>query len=207
LKEESKTLSSVLDGSGYVQGQLMIEDMQHLGTVMDEKIVVVASSGHPLFVNPHRKLADGERYHMLLMASETALGLKIWHWLKQLVLMRERQIRFHGPAFCDDLGDLAMMSDYEEIFYDILHEIQDQRLDLIGPDIDIEQMYGFFCSFHQGATTRAREQGVSEVEFDLINCWQKVERELGMKASLAIRDHHTEVVRLKSSWLRFSKPL
>jgi hypothetical protein len=56
LKEESKTLSSVLDVNGYVLGQLMIEDMPHLGIAMDKQIVVVASSGHLIFVNPHRKL-------------------------------------------------------------------------------------------------------------------------------------------------------
>jgi hypothetical protein len=150
---------------------------------------------------------DGERYHMLLIASETASGLKIRHWLEQLVLMREGQGRFHGPAFCDEEGEMVSMSDYEETFYDILHEIQDQRPDLIGADVDIEQVYGFYRSFRRGATTRAREQGVSETDIDLINRWRKVEIALGMKPSMAIRDHYTEVVQLKSSRLRFSKPL
>jgi hypothetical protein len=39
------------------------------------------------------------------------------------------------------------MSDYEETFYEVLHEIQDQRPDLIGQEVDIEQVYGFFRSF------------------------------------------------------------
>jgi hypothetical protein len=56
LKKESKTLSSILDGNGYALGQLMIEDIQNLGIAMDKQFVVVASSRHPLFVNPHRKL-------------------------------------------------------------------------------------------------------------------------------------------------------
>jgi hypothetical protein len=38
-----ETLTSVLDGNGYVLGQLMIEDMRHLGIAMDEQIVVVVS--------------------------------------------------------------------------------------------------------------------------------------------------------------------
>jgi hypothetical protein len=42
---------------------------------------------------------DGECYHMLLMASVTESGLKIRHWLEQLVIMRERQDRFHGQHF------------------------------------------------------------------------------------------------------------
>jgi hypothetical protein len=32
------------------------------------------------------------------------------------------------------------MSDYEETFYEILHEIQDQRPELIGPEVDIEKV-------------------------------------------------------------------
>jgi hypothetical protein len=42
---------------------------------------------------------DEERYHMLILALQTSSGLKVCHWLEQLVLMRERQGRFHGPAF------------------------------------------------------------------------------------------------------------
>jgi hypothetical protein len=91
---------------------------------------------------------DGARYHMLLMVSVTKSGLKICHWLEQLVIMRERQGRFHhGPAFCDEDGEVVQMSAYEEIFYNILHEIQDQRPDLIHPDVNIEQVYGFYRSF------------------------------------------------------------
>jgi hypothetical protein len=50
---------------------------------------------------------DGERYHMLLVASETASGLQIREWLKRLVALRERQGRYHGPAFCNDNGEVA----------------------------------------------------------------------------------------------------
>ncbi len=147
---------------------------------------------------------DGERYHMLLIASQTASGLQVRKWLKHLVGMRERQGLFHGPDFCNEEGNVAQMSEYEETFYDVL---QEQRPDLIGPDIDIEQIYGFYRSFRQGATTRAREMGVSEMDIDLINGWRKLERAQGMMPSLPVRDHYTEVVQLKSSRLRFSKPL
>jgi hypothetical protein len=150
---------------------------------------------------------DGERYHMLLMASETSSGLKIREWLERLVALRERQGRYHGPAFCNDNGEVVRMTDYEEVFYEILHDIQDQRPDLIGPEVDVEQVYGFYRSFRRGATTRAIEVGVSVPDIDLINRWRKVERAGGMQPSMAMRDHYTEVVQLKTSRLRFSKPL
>jgi hypothetical protein len=47
--KESQTLSSILHGSGYALGQLMIEDIQKCGLAMDEQIAVVASSRHPPF--------------------------------------------------------------------------------------------------------------------------------------------------------------
>jgi hypothetical protein len=150
---------------------------------------------------------DGERYHMLLMASETASGLKVRQWLERLVMLRERQGKYHGPAFCDEAGEVARMSDYEEIFYEILRDIQDQRPDLIAPEVEVEQIYGFYRSFRRGSTTRATELGVSETAIDLINRWRKVERAGGMQPSMAVRDHYTEVVQLKTSRLKFSKPL
>jgi hypothetical protein len=62
--------------------------------------------------------------------------------LKHLVLMQERQGLFHGPAFCDKNGEAIQMSEYKEVFYAILHGMQNQRPNLIGPDIDIKQVYG-----------------------------------------------------------------
>ncbi len=96
------------------------------------------------------------------------------------------------------------MTDYEEVFYEILHDVQDQRPDLIGPEVDVEQVYGFYRSFRRGATTRAIKVGVSVPDIDLINTWRKVERAGGMQPSMAIRDRYTEGVKLTTSWLRFS---
>jgi hypothetical protein len=119
--------------------------------------------------------------------------------------MRERQDRFHGPAFCDNEGKVIQKSDYEEVFYDLLWEGQDQRPDLIGPDVDVKAIYGFFQSFRRGATTGAREMGVLETDINPINRWRKVERAEGMEPNMPVQDHYTEVVQLKPSWLRFSR--
>jgi hypothetical protein len=84
---------------------------------------------------------DGERYHMLLITSQTALGLKAQEWLECLVGMRERQGLFHGPAFCNEEGDVIQMSEYEETFYDVLHKIQGQRPDLVGPVLNRSMVF------------------------------------------------------------------
>jgi hypothetical protein len=41
---------------------------------------------------------EGERYHMLLMASETGSGLKVQKWLERLVTLCEGQGKFYGPG-------------------------------------------------------------------------------------------------------------
>jgi hypothetical protein len=71
--------------------------------------------------------------------------------------MQERKGLFNGPAFCNENGEVIQMSEYKEVLYAVLHEMQDQRPNLIGPDVDIEQIYGFYQSFRHGALLR--EQG------------------------------------------------
>jgi hypothetical protein len=52
---------------------------------------------------------------------------------------------------------------------------KNQRPNLIGPDVDVEQVYSFFWSFRQGATTRATDIGVSEMDIDLIKLRKRAE--------------------------------
>jgi hypothetical protein len=150
---------------------------------------------------------EGERYHMLLMASETASGLEVRKWLERLVDLREGQGKFHGPAFDDGNGQVILSGVYETVFHDLLREIQEDRPDLISAEVEVGEVYGFYRSLRRGVTTWARECGVSEGDIDLINRWRKIEEARGRKPGLSIRDHYTEVVQLKSSKLRFSRAI
>jgi hypothetical protein len=150
---------------------------------------------------------DGERYHMLLMVNETSSGLQIRIWLERLVALREEQGKFHGPAFDDGNGNIIASGIYETLFYEVLREIQEDRVDLISADVDVGEVYGFYRSLRSGVTTWARECGVSEGDIDLINRWRKIEEAQGRKPGFSIRDHYTQVVQLKSSRLRFSRAI
>ena len=150
---------------------------------------------------------DGERYHMLLMASTTVCGLKPRLWLERLVFTREAKGLFKGPALCNERGELLSPSLVESSILDCLSEIQESDPETIGSDVQIGEVYGIFRSYRRGATTRAREANVSESDIDLINRWRKVERARGSRPGMAIRDHYLEVVQMISSKLRFSSAL
>jgi hypothetical protein len=103
-----------------------------------------------------KKGEDGERYHMLLMVNETSSGLKIWTWLERLAALREEQGKFHGPPFDDGNGNIIASGIYETLFYEVLREIQEDCVDLIPAEVDVGEVYGFYCSLRRGVTTWAR---------------------------------------------------
>lgn len=112
----------------------------------------------------------GERYHLTPLASVTDSGLKIRFWVESLIEVREKQGRFHGPAFSkDDTGKPARARDYELSIMDVLAEVQSDHPELIGPEIDVYEDVGISRTMRRTATTRAQKAGVSSPDIDRMN--------------------------------------
>ena len=168
------------------------------------------NKNHPHVVAPllgRFKGEDGERYHMLLIASVTHSGLNTRKYLEQLIELRTRQGYFKGPAFCKNNGSPADLSDCEPYLYDALLRVQTRCENVIGEEVEVTEVYGFSRSFRRGSTTRAKEAGISESLVDEINRWSKVERAQGKRPALPLRDHYTEVVQLLERRIRYSAAL
>jgi hypothetical protein len=62
---------------------------------------------------------------------------------------------------------------------------------------------------HEGATRQVSWPAFCDEDGEVVqmSAYRKIESAQGRKPSLAVREHYTEVVQLKSSWLSFSKPL
>jgi hypothetical protein len=156
---------------------------------------------------------DGERYHLLLMVSETASGLEPRKWIDLLVLCREHQGLFQGPAFVDGQGQEVSSGKYEALILGVLQDHQRWEEDqgegfegiLVG--IDIAEVYGISRSFKRGAITRAQEAGVSQPDVEFMGRWRTVERAAGRKPGRSMREHYTELVQMLDARLRFSKAL
>jgi hypothetical protein len=104
---------------------------------------------------------DGERYHLLLMASVTASGLEPRRMLQLLMERQEEQGFLHSPAFVDNQGVEVSSGRYEALILGSLLDHQqwerEQQVDIekLFDGVEIEEVYGISRSFKRGAITRA----------------------------------------------------
>jgi hypothetical protein len=89
----------------------------------------------PLMGQVKNKL--GEQSHLILLAATTASGLNPREWLEWLVTVRQEEGQTRGSAFCDKAGMVAYSRNYEDLFNEVLSEIQKERPDLILPTMDV----------------------------------------------------------------------
>jgi hypothetical protein len=117
----------------------------------------------------------GTRKHRIALESTKMSGLKVRWWLDQLMLVREQEGCRTGPAFGDQRGRVALMSEYDDMLHTLLQKIQSEEPELIAPSNDVERNYSFFRSFRRTATRRARGEGLDASVQDAMNRWRKIE--------------------------------
>ena len=83
------------------------------------------------------KEETGSRHHLQAVVNETASKLKVGQWLDRLNNNFIRQGQRNGPVFCDEEGNLAQASQYQETFVHFLTEIQQERPDIISEDVNV----------------------------------------------------------------------
>jgi hypothetical protein len=74
---------------------------------------------------------------------------------------------------------------------DLLVDVQTKHPEIIDPSVDVYEEMGISRSFRRGATTHARNMGVSEADIDSMNRWRKFEAAKGGRPSMAMRDHYS----------------
>ena len=135
----------------------------------------------------------GEQYHLILMAAVTGSGLSPRKWLEWLVQAREEEGFTNGPAFRDSDGKLATSRVYEDMFIEVLSEIQEERPDLIPASVEITD-HGLSRSWRRTSTSIALAHGVSATAVDFMNRWRTVENAKGRRAVFrSMREHYSDV--------------
>lgn len=89
----------------------------------------------------------------------------------------------------------------------VLSAIQEVSPKLIDPSIDVKQKFSVYRSFRRGATTRAREAGVSDADINLANRWRSVQNNGGGLPNLPMHELYTDISQTLSSCLCFSQLL
>ncbi len=88
-----------------------------------------------------------------------------------------------------------------------IQQVQARRPDLMSSDVSVFEQVGISRSFRRGATTEARNQGVSEGDIDAMNRWRNVENAKGRKPRLRMQDHYSDIAMMIPALLRFSAAL
>ncbi|GFH59458.1 hypothetical protein CTEN210_15934 [Chaetoceros tenuissimus] len=123
----------------------------------------------------------GDRNSLLVVARKSKSGIEFARWIDQLsaVLEIEDKSESVGPAICFENGSLMNASFLNAELHAVLLDIQSELPNLVDPSIDVKKKFSISRSFRRGATTRAREAGVSDSDIALINRWRSVQNNAG----------------------------
>ena len=168
--------------------------------------------GTDLFNAPHVlipligkfKGETGVREHLVAVASESRSGLQTRWWLEKLIEVRELEHCTHGPAFGDQDGAAATMSEYDDILHHFLKMIQEEDNDLILDTDDVVKNYRFFRTFRKGAEDNARAAGLDSDMQNTMNRWRKIENARGRRPRFNMVDHYSTVRSLMPITWRYS---
>lgn len=153
------------------------------------------------------KKEDRERYHLTPLAERTASCINLCLWVGRLVELKLSQGLERGSAFSNRVGQPIDTRWLELELLNRLHLIQGERADLIPPEVNVHDGYGISRSFRRGATTQARNQGVTENDINAMNRWRNAESAQGRKPWLKMQDHYSDIRQMVPTLLRFSRAL
>jgi hypothetical protein len=123
------------------------------------------------------KNETGKRILIIVLSNVTKSGLQIQKWIDRFtaLLLSEGKGRTTGPAICDKDGFvLENWKINAGELHEMLKRVQSLSDGVIPGDIDVERNFNTYRLFQRGATTRAKEQGVSEAMIGLNNRWRLV---------------------------------
>ena len=163
---------------------------------------------HPHVIVPligRIKGETGERYHMCVLARETKSGIQSGIWADRLAAVNRDRGRHRGPLFQTKRGHRAKIGDFEGEFVERLIRLKLARPGLFEPGIEIAESYSLFRSLRRGSTTEVVRNRVAQDIIELNNRWRKFDRARGMKPSLGMKDHYTEIKLMLSVIWQYSR--
>jgi hypothetical protein len=135
----------------------------------------------------------GERYHMLPMARVTQSGIMAGRWMDRLCVSLLRRNMRNGFVFQYRDGKQKKIRDYNEVFYERLGRVREEKWFLFEPGINISEEYGLRRSLRRGSNTEARNLKVRQPVIDMNNRWRKWENAKGRRPAMEMSAHYTEI--------------
>ncbi len=115
--------------------------------------------------------------------------------------------RTTGWAFSRSNGSRAKASDYKDIIFTELEEIQNDRPDLIDSQVDVWEDFGIQRSGRRFFDTACRLRGVAKSDIEAQCRWMKDRQARGNPVARDMVDCYTEYRLMKPALLRASLAL
>ena len=149
----------------------------------------------------------GERFHLTPMAAIANSDIDLNFWVSLLLRMHVAKGGKRGPAFCDSKGNRMKSTLMQQSVLELLLKLQMQDPTIIPLSVGVLEEYDISRSFRRGATTHARNRGVSISDITVANHWRDQENAQGRSINQPMADHYSESRQLLPTLLRFSKTL
>lgn len=149
----------------------------------------------------------GRRMYVLPLALESESGILYKRWLYRLFFVYNHLGVKEGPLFrkSADSSESATIRDLDVGFHQVLKRVQEEKPDLIPPDIDVTRKYSVYRSLRRGAQSQAVNKNTPEATRNLIGRWKQQER-AGLKdASLPMPEHYSDVRVLLPAFIVYSR--
>ena len=151
------------------------------------------------------------RQHLMFSVDETSSGIQVRKAFSDLILVREHQGRYAGPAICDKDGFQWTTVLANEILHELLCLLFDRDHSLflshIGSHGEILAKYHVYHSFRRASDSRAISKEVALADIRVVNRWQKVEKAKGQRPSYDMTQHYAQVDLLIDCFLRYTRAM
>ena len=149
--------------------------------------------------------------HLMFSVDKTSSGIQVHKAFSDLILIREHEGHFSGPAICDKDGVQWTTALANEILHELLCILFDQDPSLFSSHIGshgvILAKFHVYGSFRRASDSRAISKEVALANIRVVNRWQKVEKAKGQRPLYDMTQHYAQVDLLIDCFLRYTKAM
>eukprot|EP00957_Ditylum_brightwellii_P175866 13391746-Ditylum_brightwellii.AAC.1 len=107
----------------------------------------------------------------------------------QLLKLKKRSSR---AVICYQSGELLSAEDIKDEIHDQFSREHILHLQLIGPSVKVEEVYGISRSLRRGSVSWTTDHNVDRESRDIQNRWKTIENNQGSRAQGRMQDHYLE---------------
>lgn len=145
--------------------------------------------------------------YVLPLAIKSDSGVQYEVWVLRLLGLYQIHGIGSGALFRKHwtAKNAASISQLDVLFREALKIMQNNRPDLLSPDVDVDIWYSVYRSLRRAAHTQAVNQDIPKATRELIARWNTVENAKNRDPSLAMPEHYVDLLAALVAFLVYSK--